>query len=65
MSLWIIVATLSLPPLCPRLSVLLSTIRGLPAATIGVASFQIGLKDHFFDILKPQTLVSLVKCTQP
>ena len=40
-------------------------IRGRPAATIGLASFRIGPKDHFFDILKPQTHVSLVKCTQP
>ena len=40
-------------------------ICGRPAATIGLASFQIGPKDHFFDILKPQTHVSLVKCTQP
>ena len=40
-------------------------IRGLPAATIGLASFRIGPKDLFFEILKPQTHVSLVKCTQP
>ena len=43
----------------------MSYICGRPVATIGLASFRIGLKDHFFDILKPQTHVSLVKCTQP
>ena len=43
----------------------LTGIRGRPAATIGLALFRIGPKDHFFDILKPQTHVSLVKCTQP
>ena len=41
------------------------TIRGRPASTIGIASFRISPKDHFFDILKQQTHVSLVKCTQP
>ena len=44
---------------------MLRIIRGRPVATIGLASFWIGPKDHFFDILKPQTHVSLVKCTQP
>ena len=42
-----------------------TTIRGRPAATIGLTSFRIGPKDHSFDILKPQTHVYLVKCTQP
>ena len=67
MWVWVILmwSTLDTVPFPPAPSDLVSSIRGRPAATIGLAPFRIGPKDHFFDILKPQTHVSLVKCTQP